>query len=94
VAWGFTESRWIAHDAEQKGVSIASHSVGHLLLHLVSAFRDAAFVAESHGDAGRHPLCHAIYRGGVEVRDRMVHLSEAPGFGLEIDWKGVEKFRA
>jgi hypothetical protein len=24
----------------------------------------------------------------------MVHLSEAPGFGLEIDWKGVETFRA
>jgi hypothetical protein len=24
----------------------------------------------------------------------MVCLSEAPGFGLEIDWKGVDKFRA
>ncbi|MEA2774916.1 MAG: hypothetical protein QOF90_322, partial [Acetobacteraceae bacterium] len=24
----------------------------------------------------------------------MVQLSEAPGFGLEIDWNGVEKFRA
>ena len=23
----------------------------------------------------------------------MVHLTEAPGFGLEIDWEGVEKFR-
>jgi L-alanine-DL-glutamate epimerase-like enolase superfamily enzyme len=94
MARGFTESRWIAHEAEQKGVSIASHSVEHLYLHLVPAFRDAAFVAESHGDAGWHPLCHAIYRGGMEVRVRMVHLSEAPGFGLEIDWRGVEKFRA
>ena len=91
---GFTESLRIAHYAEQKGVLIAPHSVGHLHSHLVSAFGDAAFAAESHGDPARHPLHHAIYRGGAEVSDGMVHLSEAPGFGLEIDWKGVEKFRA
>jgi D-galactarolactone cycloisomerase len=91
---GFTESLRIAHYAEMKGVLIAPHSVGHLHAHLVSAFGDAAFAAESHGDADRHPLHHAIYRGGAEVIDGMVHLSEAPGFGLEVDWKGVEKFRA
>jgi L-alanine-DL-glutamate epimerase-like enolase superfamily enzyme len=91
---GFTESLRIAHYAEQKGVLIAPHSAGHLHGHLVSAFGDAAFAAESHGDAGRHPLHHAIYRGGVEVRDGMVCLSEAPGFGMEIDWQGVAKFHA
>jgi len=91
---GFTESLRIAHYAEQKGVLIAPHSVGQLHAHLVSAFGDAAFAAESHGDPSRHPLHHAIYRGGAKVQDGMVHLSEAPGFGLEIDWKAVEKFRA
>ncbi len=77
---GFTESLRIAHYAEQKGVLIAPHSVGHLHGHLVSAFGDAAFAAESHGDPARHPLHHAIYRGGAEAVDGMVHLSEAPGF--------------
>jgi L-alanine-DL-glutamate epimerase-like enolase superfamily enzyme len=24
----------------------------------------------------------------------MVHLTEAPGFGMEIDWEAVEKFRS
>jgi L-alanine-DL-glutamate epimerase-like enolase superfamily enzyme len=91
---GFTESLRIAYFAEQKGVSIAPHSVGHLHAHLVSAFGDAAFAAESHGDPARHPLHHAIYRGGAGVRNGMVHLSEASGFGLQIDWSGVEKFRA
>jgi L-alanine-DL-glutamate epimerase-like enolase superfamily enzyme len=91
---GFTESLRIAHYAAMKGVSIAPHSVGHLHAHLVSAFGDAAFGAESHGDAGRHPIHHAIYRGGAEVRDGMVCLSEAPGFGVEVDWGAVEKFRA
>ena len=90
---GFTESLRIAHYAEMKGVLVAPHSVGHLHGHLVSAFGDAAFAAESHGDHGRHPLHHAIYRGGVEVRNGMVCLSEAPGFGLEVDWGAVERFR-
>jgi L-alanine-DL-glutamate epimerase-like enolase superfamily enzyme len=91
---GFTESLRIAHYAEQKSVSIAPHSVGHLHAHLVSAFGDAAFAAESHGDMSRHPIHHAIYQGGAKARNGMVHLSEAPGFGVEIDWKAAEKFRA
>jgi L-alanine-DL-glutamate epimerase-like enolase superfamily enzyme len=91
---GFTESLRIAHYAEQKGVAIAPHSAGHFHAHLVSAFGDAAFGAESHGDRGRHPIHHAIYRGGAETKNGMVHLTEAPGFGFEIDWSSVEKYRA
>ncbi|MGD0433046.1 MAG: mandelate racemase/muconate lactonizing enzyme family protein [Acetobacteraceae bacterium] len=91
---GFTESLRIAHYAEQKGVSIAPHSAVHLHSHLVSAFGDAAFGAESHGNPSRHPLQHAIFQGGAAFRDGMVQLSEAPGFGLEIDWKSVERYRA
>ena len=91
---GFTESLRIAHYAEQKGVLIAPHSVGKLHAHLVSAFGDAAFAAESHGDHTRHPLHHAVYQGGAEVKDGIVHLTEAPGFGVDIDWKAVERFRA
>jgi len=91
---GFTESLRIAHYAEQKGVSIAPHSAPHLHSHLVSAFGDAAFAAESHGSLDRHPIQHAIYRGGGEVHDGMLRLAEAPGFGLEIDWKNVERYRA
>src|SRR6202167_2818122 len=59
---GFTESLRIAHYAEQKGVLIAPHSVGHLHGHLVSAFGDAAFGAESHGDRSEER------RGGEECR--------------------------
>jgi D-galactarolactone cycloisomerase len=91
---GFTESLRIAHYAEQKGVIIAPHSAAHLHAHLVSAFGDAAFAAESHGDPTRHPLHHAVFHGGAEPRNGMVHLTEAPGFGLEVDWQAVEKFRA
>jgi L-alanine-DL-glutamate epimerase-like enolase superfamily enzyme len=27
------------------------------------------------------------------VRDGLLHLSEAPGFGIEIDWQAVNKLR-
>jgi L-alanine-DL-glutamate epimerase-like enolase superfamily enzyme len=90
---GFTESLRIAHYAEQKGVSIAPHSAAHLHAHLVSAFGDAAFAAESHGNPDRHPLHHAIFEGGATAINGMVQLSETPGFGLEINWRGVERFR-
>jgi D-galactarolactone cycloisomerase len=93
-AAGFTESLRIAHYAEQKGVSIAPHSAGHLHCHLVSAFADASFGVESMGNPARHPIHDGIYRGGAEVKHGMVHLSEAPGFGLEIDRSYIEKYRA
>jgi L-alanine-DL-glutamate epimerase-like enolase superfamily enzyme len=46
------------------------------------------------GNPARHPIHDGIYRGGAEVKHGMVHLSEAPGFGLEIDRSYVEKYRA
>jgi L-alanine-DL-glutamate epimerase-like enolase superfamily enzyme len=93
-AAGFTESLRIAHYAEPKGVVIAPHSALHVHAHLVSAFGDAAFGAESIGDHGRHPIHHGIHRGGAVVTDGMARLTEAPGFGMEIDWAEVERFRA
>jgi D-galactarolactone cycloisomerase len=92
-AAGFTESLRIAHYAEQKGVAIAPHSALHFHSHLVSAFGNAAFAVEAIGNPDRHPIQDAIYQGGAEVRNGMVHLSEAPGFGLTIDWNEVERFR-
>jgi L-alanine-DL-glutamate epimerase-like enolase superfamily enzyme len=92
-AAGFTESLRIAHYAESRGVVIAPHSALHIHAHLVSAFGDAAFGAEAHGDHGRHPIHHGIHRGGAYVKDGLVHLTEAAGFGMEIDWTYVEKYR-
>jgi D-galactarolactone cycloisomerase len=91
---GFTESLRIAHYAEQKRVTIAPHSVAHLHSHLVSAFGDAAFAAESHGNPARHPLHHEIFEGGAHAKNGMVHLSEAPGFGIDVNWQAVARFRA
>ena len=90
---GFTESLRIAHFAEQKGVLIAPHTAPQIHGHLVSAFGEASFGAESHGGHDRHPIQHHLYTKSSEMRDGMVHLSDDPGFGVEIDWAYVEQIR-
>ena len=35
----------------------------------------------------------AIHRGGAVVTDGMARLTEAPGFGMEIDWGFLETCR-
>jgi len=91
---GFTESLRIAHLAEQMGVCIAPHTAPHLHAHLVAAFGDKAFGAESHGDPDRHPIQHHLYSGGPEFRDGRLHLSDRPGFGIEVDRDYLTRYHA
>ncbi|MEM9683636.1 MAG: mandelate racemase/muconate lactonizing enzyme family protein [Pseudomonadota bacterium] len=91
---GFTESLRIAHYAAQKGVQIAPHTAAHIHSHIVSAFGDKAFAAESHGSHERHPIQHEIYVGGTEMKDGLVHIPDTPGFGVEIAWDAVERYRS
>jgi L-alanine-DL-glutamate epimerase-like enolase superfamily enzyme len=92
---GFTESYRIALYAEQKGVAVSPHSAPHIHAHLVSALNQAAFAAESFGRVDtRHPIHNAIYQGGTVFRDGMLQLSEAPGFGVDIDWAAVASLKA
>ncbi|MFM9942843.1 MAG: mandelate racemase/muconate lactonizing enzyme family protein [Hyphomicrobiaceae bacterium] len=90
---GFSEALRIARHAEAEGVAVAPHSAAHIQAHIASAFGDAAFGAESSGDDRNHPIHHRIFQGGAEHRGGRVHLSEAPGFGLEVNWKAVKALR-
>lgn len=90
---GFSEALRIAEYARMKGVMVAPHTAAHLHAHLVSALGDAAFAAESVGRNALHPIHHRIFHGGASYRDGRVHLTEAPGFGLEVDWSAVEALK-
>jgi L-alanine-DL-glutamate epimerase-like enolase superfamily enzyme len=91
---GFTEALRVAALAEQHGVMIAPHTVPELHAHLVAAFPRCGFGVESHGDAARDPLGFALYTERAAVKDSYLHLSDKPGFGIEIDWKTVKKYAA
>ncbi|MDP1537426.1 MAG: mandelate racemase/muconate lactonizing enzyme family protein [Burkholderiales bacterium] len=90
---GFTESLRVSHLAEQHGVRVAPHLVPEVHAHLVSAFPRLGFGVESHGNADRDPLWFEMFTERAQVKDGRVHMNDLPGFGFEIDWKAIEKYR-
>lgn len=90
---GFSEALRIARHAAEKGVLVAPHSAAHLQAHIVSALGDAAFGAESSGDDRNHPIHHRIFEGGAYHDKGRVHLTEAPGFGLKVNWSAVNALK-
>jgi D-galactarolactone cycloisomerase len=93
-AAGFTEALRVAHFAEQHGVALAPHLAPEIHAHLVAAFPRAGFGVEVHGGPERDPLWFGLFARRAEVRGGHVHLGEAPGFGIEIDWDFVRRYRA
>jgi len=80
--------------AEQFGVRIAPHLVPEIHAHLVCAFPNAAFGVESHGGPERDPVWFGMFVERAQVRDGYVHLNNKPGFGVEIDWDYVKRYRS
>jgi D-galactarolactone cycloisomerase len=92
-AAGFTEAIKVAQLAEQHGVFVVPHHSPEIHGHLVVAFPEVGYCVESHGSDTRDPLRHHLYGGRMEMREGYLHLDDKPGFGLEIDWKVVERYR-
>jgi L-alanine-DL-glutamate epimerase-like enolase superfamily enzyme len=92
---GFTEALRVAHLADQHGVMISPHHAPELHAHLVAAFPRAGFAVESHGaPEHRDPIWVGLFKERAQVKDGYVHMSDKPGFGIEIDWKFAQKYRA
>jgi L-alanine-DL-glutamate epimerase-like enolase superfamily enzyme len=72
---------------------LAPHTAPELHGHLVLALPRCAFGVEGHGGAETDPLGHGLFRSRPELRDGHLHLGDKPGFGLDIDWAFVDKYR-
>jgi L-alanine-DL-glutamate epimerase-like enolase superfamily enzyme len=92
-AAGFTEALRIAQLAEQHGVMVAPHTAPELHGHLVLGFPRCAFGVEGHGSPAEDPLSHGLFLNHPELRNGHLHLSDQAGFGLEIDWAFVDRYR-
>jgi len=92
-AAGLTEAIRVAQLAEQHGVFVVPHHSPEIHAHLVAALPEVGYCVESHGSDTRDPLRHQLYIDGMKMRDGYLHLNDKPGFGIEIDWKAVERFR-
>ena len=92
-AAGFTEALRIAELAEQHGVMVAPHTAPELHGHLVLALPRCVFGVESHGGPDTDPLAYGLFREHPELRDGHLLIGDKPGFGLEVDWAFVDKYR-
>jgi D-galactarolactone cycloisomerase len=92
-AAGFTEALRVAALAEQHGVMVAPHTAPEIHGHLVLALPRCAFGVESHGGHDTDPLAHGLFREHPELRDGHIHIGDQPGFGLDPDWKFVERYQ-
>ena len=92
-AAGFTEALRIAQLAEQHGVMLAPHTAPELHGHLVLAAPRCVFGVESHGGPDTDPLVFGLFREHPVLRDGHLELGNQPGFGLEVDWSFVDKYR-
>jgi L-alanine-DL-glutamate epimerase-like enolase superfamily enzyme len=91
---GFTEALRVAQLAEQHGIFVAPHRAPEIHGHLVVAQPRVGCYVESHGSAERDPLWHHLYAERAQFRDGHIHLNGKPGWGVEIDWEAVRRFRA
>ncbi|MCC7426137.1 MAG: mandelate racemase/muconate lactonizing enzyme family protein [Alphaproteobacteria bacterium] len=93
-AAGFTEALRIGRYAAEKGVLVAPHTMPEIHAHLVSALPGHGYIVEAHPDDVRDPLGHVLFANRPHLtKDGRWPLPDAPGFGLEIDWKSIERWR-
>lgn len=89
---GVTEFLRVAAYAEMHGIMAAPHHDPQIHGHLVLAVPNG-FGVETFPNEERDPLWTELYRKRPEIRDGMLHLTNDPGFGLDIDWKTVDRYR-
>ncbi|HTQ33299.1 MAG TPA: mandelate racemase/muconate lactonizing enzyme family protein [Stellaceae bacterium] len=93
-AGGFTEALRIAYLAEQHGAILAPHTAPEIHGHLVLAMPRCTFGVESHGGPNTDPLHYGLFREHPHLHDGHLMISDKPGFGLEIDWDFVTRYRS
>ena len=91
-AGGLTEGLRIAAYALAHGVQIAYHHDPQVHGPLMAA-QSHGFCVESFPSIPRDPFWHHVLTKKPELKAGKVTLTDDPGFGVDVDWKMVEKYR-
>jgi L-alanine-DL-glutamate epimerase-like enolase superfamily enzyme len=71
---------------------MSTHHEPHIQCHLTAAVPNGG-IAETFSRSARDPFWEELYTERAELRDGRIVLPDTPGFGFDIDWKVVEKYR-
>ena len=89
---GVTDWRRAAEICRSAGVQMAHHEESQISLQLLAGVPHGTYV-ECFADPDRDPVWQAMWANRPPVRDGMMAVPKAPGFGIELDGKMVERYR-
>jgi D-galactarolactone cycloisomerase len=90
-AGGVTEWLRVAHFCNLHNVMMAPHCEPQVHSHLMAAVSNPG-ILEVHPDEARHPLWDHGYVDRAEIKNNKLHLTEKPGFGVEISQEYLQKW--
>jgi D-galactarolactone cycloisomerase len=91
-AGGITEWRRVAAMCAVNGVAMAHHEEPQISVQMLSAVPHGTYV-ECFPDPERDPLWAAMIRNRPSINDGIIEVPQGPGFGLELDWDLIGKYR-
>jgi L-alanine-DL-glutamate epimerase-like enolase superfamily enzyme len=89
---GVTDWRRAAELCLSAGVRMAHHEESQISLQLLAGVPHGTFV-ECFADPDRDPVWQAVWANRPSIRDGTMEVSRQPGFGIQLDWKLVERYR-
>ena len=89
---GVTEWRRAAALCAVHGIAMAHHEEPQIAVHLLAGVPHGTFV-ECFPDPARDPLWATFITNRAPIEDGVIEVPQGPGFGLDLDWELVEKYR-
>ena len=89
---GVTEWRRAAALCSAAGVDLAHHEESQISRHLLAAVPHGTY-AECFADPERDPVWQTMWANRPPIKDGMLEVGSAPGFGLVLDEAMIQKYR-
>ncbi|HKA45407.1 MAG TPA: mandelate racemase/muconate lactonizing enzyme family protein [Burkholderiales bacterium] len=89
---GVTDWRRAAAICQTAGVQMAHHEESQISQQLLAGVPHGTYV-ECFADPERDPVWQTMWANRPPVKDGMMAVSKGPGFGIQLDWKMIEKYR-
>ena len=91
-AGGITEWRRAAGMCMVHGIELAHHEEPQIAVHMLAAVPNGTYV-ECFPDPERDPLWAGFIKNRAAIRDGIIEVPQGSGFGLELDWQQIERYR-
>jgi D-galactarolactone cycloisomerase len=89
---GVTDWRRAAEICQSAGVQMAHHEESQISRQLLAGVPHGTYV-ECFADPDRDPVWQTMWANRPVIKNGMMDVGREPGFGIQLDWKMVERYR-